>query len=100
MAHQITLSDDEYTALAAAAEKAGTSVEALVHEALSERLSKRAPDPLAEYMRRVGHLLEQSSSSASAENELEEEAELERLANSVAPGKMASNMVIEDRGTR
>lgn len=123
MAYQITLTDDEYVALAAAAAKAGTSVEALVHEALNARLSQRAPDPLAEYMRRVGHLSEEAPAPkrhitdqefieqlyrdgiianipTGEPDTPEEEAELEELAQSVGPGKMASDMVIEDRGPR
>lgn len=37
MAHHITLTDDEYAALLAAADRAGTTVEAQVHEALADR---------------------------------------------------------------
>lgn len=99
MAYSITLTDDEYAALSAAANRAGTTVEALVHEALTMQVLGRAPDPLAEHMRRVGHLLEPRASLAE-QDELEDEAELERLANSIKPGKMVSDMVIEDREPR
>ena len=124
MAYQITLTDDEYAVLAAAAEQAGTTVEALVHEALDERLLRRAPDPLADYMRRVGHLSEQQPEPKQHVTEQEfieqlfregiianiptgepdtpeEEAELEELANQIGSDKpWLSEMVIEDRGPR
>lgn len=124
MAYQITLTDDEYAALAAVAEQAGTTVEALVHEALDERLSRRAPDPLADHMRRVEHLSEEfpSPKRHMTDQEFieqlyrdgiianiptgepdtpEEEAELEELANQIGSDKpWLSDMVIEDRGPR
>lgn len=106
MAYQISLTDEEYAALKAAAQLRKSTVEALVHEALAERFEAaeplgRAPkqihsrDPLAEYMYQVGHLRELPGGAVES---AEEEAELESLAQSVGPGKPASEMVIEDRG--
>ena len=102
MAYQITLTDEEYTALAAAAEARGESIEALAHAAFEQVYAplERAQDhvdPLAEYMYKKGHLLSLPDGQPDTP---EEEAELEELANSIGPGKPASEIVIEDRGPR
>ena len=108
MAYQITLTDGEYAALKAAAERRKSTIEALVHEALTERFETapqgnstserlQAADPLAEYMYQTGHLRELPTGELESP---EEETELESLAQSAGPGKPASEMVIEDRGPR
>ena len=103
MSHQITLTDDEYEALAAVAAARGEPVEALVRETLAERFpTLRGAQPqlhggLAEVMWRAGHL----SNLASREPDTPEiAAERQRLAKSITPGTLASDMVIEDRGPR
>lgn len=103
MSHQITLTDEEYEALAAAAAARGEPVEALVREALAERFPAmrgampQVHDRLIEAMWRAGHL---SSVPTRIPDTPEEAAERERLAKSITPGKLASDMVIEDRGPR
>jgi hypothetical protein len=103
MVHQITLSDDEYEALAAAAAARGQPVEALVREALAERFptmrsgQPHAHDALVEVMQRAGHL---GSVPTRIPDTPEEAAERRRLAHSITPGKLASDIVIEDRGPR
>jgi hypothetical protein len=102
MAYTITLTDDEYAALAAAAAKRGQPIEALVHEALAERYASagRAPtqaDPLIAYMLRMGHI---SQAPTGAADTPAERAERERLAASIGPGKLASEMALDDRGPR
>lgn len=102
MAYQITLTDDEYTALKAVAEQRGASVDALVHEALAREYEPSAtPQPvpsLAEVLYRAGHLRELATGEADTE---EEEAELEEIARRIGPEKpWLSEMVIEDRGPR
>lgn len=104
MAYSITLTDEEYTALAAEAAARGTTVEALVHQTLAERAS--APTPVKEPMteREFVEMLYRKGIIDNIPDRRpdtpEEEAEREELANSVIPGKMASDMVIEDRGPR
>jgi hypothetical protein len=102
MTYQITLTDEEYAVLAAAAEAQGESVEALVHTALVSAFPPTTQatyrvDPLAEYMYKKGRLLSLPDGKPDTP---EGEAELEELANSVLPRKPASEIVIEDRGPR
>ncbi len=107
MAYQITLTPEEYAALSAMAEKQGTTIDALVHEALSERFDvgsngkgraeEKPEHRLLDYMYRHGHLTHLPRRKPLMP---EERAERERLARSVGPGKMASDIVIEDRGPR
>lgn len=103
MAHQITLTDDEYEALAAAAAARRQPVEALVREVLAERFpalrgaQPQAGDALIEAMWRAGHLV---SAPTRIPDTPEEAAERERLAQPAAPGKLASDIIIEDRGPR
>lgn len=109
MAHQITLTDDEYAALAAAAARTGKSVDELAHAAIAAQYTppsdsqppqKRAmsDEEFLQYLLRKGlitHIPERHPHAP------EEDEELERLARSVRPGKkMISDMVIEDRGPR
>jgi hypothetical protein len=102
MTYQVTLTDEEYAGLVTAAEAQGKSVEALVHAALESAYLPTAQaiyqvDPLAEYMYKKGHLLGLPNGEPDTP---EEETELEELASSIGPGKLASEMVIEDRGPR
>ena len=104
MAYQltVTLTDQEYAALAAEAEKSGKQAEALLHEILMQRLqpSLAAKRPLTahefeEILYREG-LIENIPTRQPLTSE--EKAERERLAQVFAGGKPASEMVIEDRG--
>ncbi len=103
MTHQLTLTDDEYAALAADAARRGQPVEDVVRELLAARYPALAgqpqpsSDPLIAYMLRMGHLRELPTGGQETPAEA---AERERLARSVAPGQPASDMVIEDRGPR
>ncbi len=103
MAYTITLTDEEYAALSAAAAERGQSVEALAHEALAERYARSdtgaAPqaDPLIAYMLRMGHIRQAPTRMADTPAE---QAERQRLAASAAPGKLASEMTLDDRGPR
>jgi hypothetical protein len=104
MAYQITLSPEQYEAISAAATQAGKSVEELALETLAERFPPSTPlqlrrklSPLVEYMYRIGHV---SNLPTGEPDTPEEEAERERLINSIKPGKPLSEMVIEDRGPR
>ncbi|HEX6798941.1 MAG TPA: ribbon-helix-helix protein, CopG family [Ktedonobacterales bacterium] len=103
MSHQITLTDDEYEALAEAAAARGQPVEELVREMLAERfpaVQSNSPQPhgsLVEAMWHAGHL---SNLAPRTPDTPEVAAERKRLAGSITPGKLASEMVIEDRGPR
>ena len=103
MSHQITLTDDEYEALAGAAAARGQPIEELVRETLAERFpamrGSQPPtrDSFIEAMWRAGHL---SSVPTRIPDTPVEAAERERLAKAIAPGKLASEMIIEDRGPR
>jgi hypothetical protein len=101
VAYQITLTDEEYAALAAAAAEHGQPVEALVHEFIAAHIRPRAPhqpdDPLIRQMLRAGHL----AALPTREPETPDvAAERERLARSIRPGQSVADMVIEDRGPR
>lgn len=101
MAHQITLSDQEYAALAQEAAKSGLQPEALLHEMIQRiQLSNQTNRPLTEreFMERQyrdGELLNIPTGEPLTQ---EEEAELERLGKVFAGGKLLSEIVIEDRG--
>lgn len=103
MSHQltITLTDEEYAALAAEAERSGTPIEAVARERLSQRPQTEASGPTREdiqqHLRRQG-LLE--SIPTDEPDTAEEEAEAERLAQLFSGGKSGAEMVIEDRGPR
>jgi hypothetical protein len=101
----ITLSDDEYQAVAAAAEEAGEPIEALLHEAVARRYGQRPmPEPssepmsgraLSEYLYSIGFALNVPTGEPDTP---EEEAELDRLAQLFSQGKSLVEMIIEDRG--
>jgi hypothetical protein len=105
VAYQITLTDEEYAALVTAAEAQGKSVEAPVHAALAERYpaveqpAKRrmTNQEFLERLYRKGlvlNILDRRPLSS------QEQADREQRAHSVLLGKLASEMVIEDRGPR
>ncbi len=104
MAYQmtVTLTDQEYTALAAEAAKSGKQAEALLHEILMQRLQPALPAkrPLTEQefmekLYREGKILNIPTRRPLTQ---EEKAKREQLAQAFAGGKPASEMVIEDRG--
>ena len=104
MAYQmtVTVTDQEYAALTAVAEKSGKQAEALLHEILIQHLqpSLATKHPLTarefeEILYREG-LIENIPTRQPLTPE--EKAERERLAQVFAGGKPASEMVIEDRG--
>lgn len=105
MAYTITLTDDEYAALSAAAAQRGQPIEALVHEALADRYarggagaqSSTQADPLIAYMLRVGHIRQAPTGAADTP---EARAKRQRLAASAGPGKLASEVALDDRGPR
>jgi len=110
MTHEITVSltDEEYAALAIKAEETNDEIEALIHilrnrlrkrYILSTRNSSRSPEQQAvsEALYEAGLINHIPTGERLSE---EEEAELKRLADffGQAGGKPASEMVIEDRG--
>lgn len=112
MEHEITvhLSDDEYAALVANAHKNGVEIEDVIHHMLagefhelihdrsfsftSDTLSDRE---IAKYLYHTGLISHIPSGERLSD---EDEAELKRLADFFGQGggKLASEMVIEDRG--
>jgi len=101
MSHQltVTLTDEEYAALASEAERSGTPIEAVAHERLSNprTASELTRENFRQHLQRQG-LLE--SAPTGEPDTPEEEAEAERLAQLFSGGKSAAEMVIEDRGPR
>jgi ribonuclease HIII len=123
MTHQlmVTLSDQEYDALKAEATKNGKQLETLLHEILhtiSTRQSdtllheiltqqfqtsstgEKAKRPLTgrEFMEQQYHEGKLLNLPARRRLTQEEQAERQHLAEVFSSGKMASDMVIEDRG--
>ena len=103
MAHQmmVTLTDQEYQKLVTTATKSGTSPESLLREMIG-----RLPSPneeqhaltereLAAKLYREGKLTTLATPYTLTE---EDKAERARLARLFASDKLASDMVIEDRG--
>ncbi len=103
MAYQmtVTLSDQEYRALAAEAEKRGEPPEMLLHD-LIRHLQPTSMEKYAMTGRELAEKLygEGKLASLATQRPLtqEEQEERERLAHLFAGGKPASEMVIEDRG--
>jgi uncharacterized protein (DUF1684 family) len=103
MAYQmtVTLSDQEYQILAAEATKRGEPPETLLRDLIrhlpSASTTKHAMTgrELAEKLYREGILLNLATPRPLTQ---EEQAERERLAHLFASDKLASDMVIEDRG--
>ncbi len=98
----VTLTDQEYAALAAEAEKTGKQAEALLHEIVMQRLQPSLPanrplteDEFEEKLYREGKILNIPTRRPLTQ---EEKTKRERLVQVFAGGKPASEMVIEDRG--
>jgi len=98
----IHLTDQEYAALVAEAEKTGKQAEALLHEILMQRLQLSLPakrplteDEFEEKLYREGKILNIPTRRPLTP---EERAERERLGRVFSGGKPMSEMVIEDRG--
>lgn len=91
MAHTITLNDDDYAALAAAARRTGATIEELVHQAITDQLTAtRKPKQKGSYRYPTGKHIT-----------AEEEETVERLAQKIGDAHpWASEIVIEDRGPR
>lgn len=91
MAHQVTLSDEDYAALKAVSARTGSSVEQLVHQALAGSL------PASQPPKQIGSYTYPTGEPPTPE----ELAEVEALAQEIGSEKpWASEMVIEDRGPR
>ena len=106
MAHKVivTMTDAEYDALSTKAEKSGKALESFLHELLTQhihpsvsqthRLSSRE---IQEYLYREGVIEHIPTGEPDTP---QEEAERKRLVQLFGQGKLASEMVIEDRGPR
>jgi hypothetical protein len=90
MAHHITITDQDYAALADVSARTGTPIDQLVHQAITQQL---APAPL-----------KQSESLRYPTGEPltpEEREEMERIAQKIgSENPWLSDMVLEDRGPR
>src|SRR5258708_14347115 len=104
MAYQmtVTLTDQEYAALTAEANKRGTRPEEVLHEIMAQHLPSTTPSkrPLTdqefmEKLYREGKVLNRPRPRPLMP---EEQAERERIAQVFAGGKPMSEMIIEDRG--
>ena len=101
MAYHITLSDQEYAALAAAAAKSGTDPERLLHDMIqrlqtsSERTRPLTAREIAERQYHEGKISHVPTRQPVTPEEREAR---ERRASRFAGGKPASEMVSEDRG--
>ena len=101
MTYQITLNDQEYAALAAAAAKSGTDPEHLLREMIQRLLtSSQRKRPLTAQEIVEKQYLEGKISHIPTRQVLtqEEREARERRARNYAGGKPASEIVIEDRG--
>ena len=101
MTYQITLNDQEYAALAAAAAKSGTNPEHLLREMIQRLLiSSQRKRPLTAQEIVEKQYLEGKISHIPTRQVLtqEEREARERRARNYAGGKPASEIVIEDRG--
>ena len=101
MTYQITLSDQEYAVLAAAAAKRGTEPEQFLHDMI-ERLHSSSQSnhflTSREVVEKQYHEGKISHIPARHPLTQEEREARERRAQRFAGGKPASEMVIEDRG--
>jgi hypothetical protein len=104
MAYQmtVTLTDQEYAALTAEANKRGTRPEEVLHEIMAQHLPSTTPSKHLLTGREFMELLyrEGEIENLPPRQPLtpEEQAERERLAQVFAGGKSGSEMVMEDRG--
>ena len=101
MTYQFTLSDQEYSALVAAAAKSGTEPEQLLHDMIqrlqtsSQRMRPLTARELAQkqyHQGKISHIPPRQPLTQ------EEREARERRVRNLAGGKSASEMVIEDRG--
>ncbi len=106
MAHEVsvTLSDEEYAELAKDAASSGKPIESVVHELLKHQLRSRSTTDQSETdhafmvrQLREGKLLNVPTREALTAREVASREERARLMSS---DKLASDMVIEDRGPR
>ncbi len=107
MTYQITLSlsDEEYAAVAAAAARTGEPIEEVLHEAVAKQFtpepksahlpSSGSPYPLSEYLYSIGFALNVPTGELDTP---EDEAEDEEVARILSRGKSLTEMIIEDRG--
>lgn len=101
MAHQITLNDQEYAALVAAAAKSGTEPEQLLREMirrLPTSSQRKRPLTAQEIVEKQYHEGKISHIPTRQGLTQEEREARERRARQYAGGKPASEMIIEDRG--
>ena len=101
MTYQITLNDQDYAMLVAAAAKSGTNPEQLLREMIQRLLtSSQSKRPLtAEEIVEKQYLEGKISHIPTRQQLTKEEIEArERRARAYAGGKPASEMIIEDRG--
>jgi len=101
VAYQITLSDQEYAALAAISAKTGTDPERLLHEMIQcLQTSSQRKHPLTAHELAQNQFHEGKISHIPTRHPLspEEREARERRARRFAGGKPASEMVIEGRG--
>jgi hypothetical protein len=106
MTHKVsvTLSDEEYAALARRAAESGESIEALAHEMLAQRLHTAPLPPRSMTSREFTELQYREGKIAALPERraltADEMAERERRALLLSGGVPASEMLIEDRGPR
>lgn len=106
MAYQmsITLSDEEYKALAVEAAKNGKPIESLLHEVLTQYIKPSASDQHLLNSRKIQEYLFQEgvieSLPTNEATKPDEDTKREYLAKLFGQGKLASDIVIEDRGPR
>jgi hypothetical protein len=100
----VTLTDAEYGALSAEAEKSGKPLESFLHELLTQHIQSSVSEThrlssheIQEYLYREGVIEHIPTGQPDTP---QEEAERKRLAQLFGQGKLASEMVIEDRGPR
>ncbi len=100
----VTLNEAEYAALSTEAAKRGKPLESFLHEVLVQHLPPAVAETpplnsreIAEYLYREGIIEHIPTGEADTD---ETEAERKRLAHIFGQGKLASEMVIEDRGPR
>ncbi len=94
----VSLSDEEYSQLAAEAAKNSATIEALAHRRLLQTLGSSASldvKAIQKYLSQQG--VAENIPSGEADS-AEDEAETERLAHLLGSGKSVADMVIEDRG--
>jgi hypothetical protein len=101
MTYQITLNDQEYAALPAAAAKSGTDPEQLLREMIQRLLTssqRKRPLTVQEIVEKQYHEGKISHIPTRQALTQEEREARERRVRDYAGGKPASEMIIEDRG--